>query len=186
MSYVFGLGLVAGLALCGTLVWGAVRMLARVPPRRAIVESVFVGYLLALVAVVGLPFGRVDGLDGQYVTASINLIPFATVLGLIREFPGQVIRQLAGNTAMFVPLGFLLPAVFARLRKPLTLICAALAVSIGIEVVQLALRLMSLSQRSFDIDDVMLNVIGALIGYGLWWVAVRPAANGLRLGRGFL
>jgi len=174
VSYLAGLAVVAVVALCGTVLWGGVRTLAGAPLGRAAAEAVFVGYVLALAAVVILPFGRVGGPDGQ-TAVSFNLVPFATIIGLVSGLPRQVIRQLGGNTVMFVPLGFLLPQLFMRLRTPLALAATALAVSCGVEVAQLALRFMSLSGRSLDVDDVILNVAGALIGYGVWWVAARMA-----------
>ena len=185
MSYLVGLGVVAVSAILGAATWGTIRALAGLPLRRVALEVVFVGYLIAVVAVVVVPFGRVTGLEPAYSTPPINLVPLASVIGLVRDLPRQVVRQLGGNVVMFVPLGLLAPVLFARLRRPLTLAATALAVSFGIEVVQLGLRLMSLSPRSFDVDDVLLNIVGALVGYGLWWVTARVVGSrGGRVGAG--
>ena len=71
--------------------------------------------------------------------------------------------NLAGNVVMFVPLGFLLPKVSARQRKLWrTMLTTALLVML-VEMVQLfSLR------GSCDVDDVILNVLGAVIGYGIY------------------
>jgi len=178
VSYLLGLGAVVLLALLGTLLWVVVRVRASIPLHRVVVESLFVGYMTAVLAVAFVPFGRVSG-DGT--PASVNLVPFATILWLARGLPGQVLRQLGGNVVMFVPFGLLAPMLSERMRRPLALAAAALAVSLGIEVVQSALQLMSLSHRSFDVDDVMLNVAGALVGYGAWWAVGRLSNNGINL-----
>lgn len=173
MSYVFGLDLVVLLALVGTLLCFSVRRVLRVPTHRAGLEAILAGYLVALAAIVLAPFGPVHPTEGEQLAASVNVVPFATMVGLARQLPGQMVRQLVGNALLFAPLGFLLPALFLRFRNPLRLAATAVLVSLGIEAVQLVMRLMALSPRSFDVDDVVLNVAGALLGFGLWWVVHR-------------
>lgn len=70
--------------------------------------------------------------------------------------------NLVGNLVMFVPLGFLLPRTFPRLdRLWKTLAIVVLAV-ILVELVQLFTLL-----GSCDVDDLILNTLGAALGYGL-------------------
>ena len=64
------------------------------------------------------------------------------------------------NIAMFAPLGFLLPLLGKRFRKWYVTIPTALAASMGIELLQLAI-----SRGICDIDDLFCNVLGAAIGY---------------------
>jgi hypothetical protein len=56
-----------------------------------------------------------------------------------------------------------------------------LAVSLGIELVQLALRLTLTSRRSVDVDDVILNVTGACLGYLAWRGVQARAPKGMKL-----
>ncbi|MGH3388944.1 MAG: VanZ family protein [Actinomadura sp.] len=73
----------------------------------------------------------------------------------------EAIQQIGGNLALLAPLGILLPTVFPALR-PLPRIAAASAlVSLVIEIAQGTL----IAGRAFDIDDVILNVIGVLAAY---------------------
>lgn len=144
------------------------------PWRRAAIEAVFVGYLVAMLYVVLFPLPwRPD--DARLVAASVNLVPARTIVGIIRDFPGLVLQQIAGNVVMFVPLGFLLPLLAARYRRFSVAAAVALAVSLGIELVQLVLLLALAARRSVDVDDVILNVTGACLGYLVWWGAAAPA-----------
>jgi glycopeptide antibiotics resistance protein len=155
------------LALICAVPWGVIRLAMRAPVRRAVMEALFAGYMGALLYVVFLPLPvRPDG--ARFMWASLNLVPARTVVGIIRDFPGLVIQQLLGNVLMFVPLGFLLPLLSTRCRRFAMTAAVGLSVSVGIELVQLALLLTLTSRRSVDVDDVILNVTGACLGYLVW------------------
>ena len=100
--------------------------------------------------------------------ASVNLVPPRTAAGIIRDFPGLVIQQLVGNVVLFVPLGILLPLLSTRCRRFAMTAAVGLSASVGIELVQLALLLTLAARRSVDVDDVILNLAGACIGYLVW------------------
>jgi glycopeptide antibiotics resistance protein len=74
------------------------------------------------------------------------------------------VRNARGNLILFVPLGFLLPLVWRRLRFWNGML-AALAISIGIELAQYLTR--PWSNRLADVNDVILNVLGACLGLAL-------------------
>ena len=74
------------------------------------------------------------------------------------------ITQMIANVLMFVPLGFIFPAVFDSARKcRKTVICMALF-SFAIEIAQYFIG------RSADIDDLMLNTVGGGLGYGVFFL----------------
>jgi glycopeptide antibiotics resistance protein len=70
-----------------------------------------------------------------------------------------------GNVLLFVPLGILLPLVWRRLRFWRG-VQIAIAVSAGIELLQYFSRRWG-SYRLADINDVVLNVFGALLGLAI-------------------
>lgn len=93
----------------------------------------------------------------------INLIPFGT----IRRFwsrPGSdgFMINIVGNIAMFIPVGLLLPLLWKRWQSFGKIFLAGLLLPVMIEFCQLFLG------RSVDIDDVLLNLGGVLLGYGLY------------------
>ena len=66
---------------------------------------------------------------------------------------------------MFVPLGIFLPGLWQKLRRFWkTLLLSALIVAAA-EIVQMLTLL-----GSCDVDDLLLNLIGVMLGYGLWKV----------------
>ena len=71
--------------------------------------------------------------------------------------------NILGNVAMFVPLGGFVPAMWQKLRKLWLVLPIVMAVITVIEVIQL----LTLRGRC-DIDDLLLNMVGALLGYALW------------------
>jgi len=86
------------------------------------------------------------------------------------------VRNAAGNFALFVPLGILLPFVVGRLRfwRGMQI---AIALSVGIEIVQYLSRALG-SYRMADVNDVLLNGLGACAGLALvFLLRWRPGAN---------
>ena len=92
-----------------------------------------------------------------------NLVPFRTIssqLSRIKTIPIIVIENLAGNIAVFVPFGFLLPMGYEAVRKYLRTFLVGLVYILIIEVAQLICML-----GAFDVDDIILNSIGISCGY---------------------
>jgi glycopeptide antibiotics resistance protein len=78
---------------------------------------------------------------------------------------GFCARNARGNLLLFIPLGILLPLLWRRLRFWRG-IQIAIALSCSIELLQLLSRVWG-SYRTADINDVILNVVGAGLGLGL-------------------
>jgi len=67
-----------------------------------------------------------------------------------------------GNMLLFLPFGSLSGLSWEGIRGLLLTLLFSFVVSLGYEVIQLVYSI-----GEFDVDDIMLNVIGALAGYGL-------------------
>ncbi len=76
-------------------------------------------------------------------------------------------KNIAGNIIMFIPYG-LYASYHLNLKKAKIIIFLALILSITIETTQFYIG------RVFDIDDILLNVIGALIGYLIYRILALP------------
>lgn len=76
-----------------------------------------------------------------------------------------VILNLFGNVAAFVPFGMILPVIHHRFRSFLYMILMTFEFSLVIEVIQLVSKV-----GSFDVDDLLLNTIGGMLGYLLFEV----------------
>ncbi|MET8978369.1 VanZ family protein [Streptomyces sp. NPDC004539] len=83
----------------------------------------------------------------------------------------DAVKQIGGNILLGVPFGVLVPVVAPRARGFVKVLLLTAVVMLAVEFAQGAL----VTGRAFDIDDVILNTSGALIGYLLL---------GRRLGRG--
>ena len=134
----------------------------------AVLFSLYCGLMLWLTldrsgAAEGVPYW-------EQVRDSLNLVPFRTILKfvpLLTFSRASLVRlavvNLFGNIVMFIPLGFFLPRVFPKLRRIWkTLLVTLLSISV-IELVQLFSLV-----GSCDIDDLILNLTGAVIGYGIF------------------
>lgn len=77
-----------------------------------------------------------------------------------------IVKNLAGNVLLLFPLGFLLPLQFRKLSVQ-GMILLGIMIPIFIEGGQFVLYLLNLGTRSVDIDDVILNFIGFILGFFL-------------------
>lgn len=107
------------------------------------------------------------------VRRSINIIPFKTVIQFLtrsKDLKG-ILVNIAGNIAAFVPMGFLLPLTFSKLKGFMKVLPVVLGVTLSIETFQYIT-----ASGISDIDDVILNVLGGVIGYFMLRIVVRLSA----------
>ncbi len=101
----------------------------------------------------------------------LNLVPFRVLIGSFRDHltAGYLIRVHGGNLLLLVPYTLLGPMLWPALRRWWKAMLVGLGLSTGIELGQLALSLVVGGfYRSVDIDDVILNTAGAMLGYVLY------------------
>ena len=79
-----------------------------------------------------------------------------------------VIENLIGNIIGFVPFGYILPLIYKNKRKFWLITLLTEEFSLFIELTQLMLRV-----GSCDIDDIILNTCGGMLGYGLFFISNR-------------
>ena len=100
--------------------------------------------------------------------ASVNIIPFRTLFLYLQANPNidnwssLSMVNIFGNMFVFTPIGIFVPLLYRRLRSLKKILIVALVVTCFIEITQLFIG------RSTDIDDVILNTIGVMIGYGMF------------------
>lgn len=115
-----------------------------------------IGYIAALVQITVLR----GGVDWNAVMASgrtAQLVPLRTTMGLLNGGLWNLIYNIVGNLIWFVPLGMLLGR--GRLVRALAL---GAGTSVCIELLQFLLR-----TGVTDVDDIILNALGAAIGWGV-------------------
>ena len=118
-----------------------------------------------------LLFHRPGGISGMdywaQIRANLNLEPFHTIRLFLRVagnpvYSSAAITNLGGNVILFIPLGLFLPRVFPRLQRFWRTALTTVLIITAVEMTQLFTLL-----GSCDIDDLILNVLGAAMGYGL-------------------
>ena len=111
---------------------------------------------LPFIIYVLLLFELLTGTENSY-GSGINNIPFKEIMRY--EFGSKMfIYNVLGNILIFVPFGYFISR-YVKPKKILPIIVDALITSVTVETVQLKIG------RSFDIDDIILNIAGAIIGY---------------------
>lgn len=83
----------------------------------------------------------------------------------------KMIAQLVLNVGMLIPLGLLLPMSIKNANHIRTVSVTVLCVTVGIEVIQYFMG------RSADIDDVIMNFLGGLLGYLLFGILEKSFKN---------
>ena len=100
----------------------------------------------------------------EYLDNRCNFVPFSTISMLIRHRASfrTIMVNIVGNIIALAPLGFFLPALFRPLRKFIPFVFVTTLVVIFIESVQFIFNV-----GACDIDDLILNVTGAVIVYAV-------------------
>ena len=103
----------------------------------------------------------------MYMEDCFNIIPFATVAECVGHIlDGEyfmrrwAIRNMFGNLLLFYPMGIFLPCLFPRMRTALENVRISFFLILAVELTQFLLR-----SGCFDIDDLILNMTGWLLGF---------------------
>lgn len=128
--------------------------------------------LLFLVLVFKYPTGMLQGtfeniLEGKdVIRLEPRLVPFQTIIEYVRNarvINDWFVKNLACNVIMFMPYGFLVPC-FSKIRG-CKLIASGCLLSVFIEILQYITAL-----GQMDIDDVILNTFGTILGYAGFFI----------------
>jgi glycopeptide antibiotics resistance protein len=134
-----------------------------------LISAVFLGAWIALL--LAFTLRAAHPLPGQVVTD--NAVPLTTIRIYFDNLDSAFwVSQAAGNLLLMLPIGVFGPLALPWLDRWWRILLVALLLSIFIELAQLRIP-----DRSADVDDVLLNTLGALLGYGLLQLLV------LRTGR---
>lgn len=98
---------------------------------------------------------------------SINLHIFSSYIKVLNRFSLLELRNIILNILMFIPFGFMLPLLFRKCEKFYITYFLGLCMTISIEVLQLITN-----RGVFEIDDIMNNTLGCMIGYGIVMIFV--------------
>lgn len=138
-------------------------------------------FLLYAAAMLWLLFGQRINADGSGSPAgnigdNLNLIPLKTIKMYLRVLERStndyLLRHaffnLVGNVVLFIPLGFYLPYLSGKPQSFLKCVLCVTGMILVVEAVQYFTLL-----GSCDVDDLLLNLLGAVIGYVIWWLTAR-------------
>ena len=114
--------------------------------KRTIGYILFSLYFAAMYAVVGLPTSQYFRMD-----LSLNIIPF---MGILSDLENSVL-----NVILFIPLGIFLPVLWNKFDSLKNTVLFGFGVTAAIEILQI------FTLRTTDVNDVITNVSGTVIGY---------------------
>jgi glycopeptide antibiotics resistance protein len=162
--FLIGIIGMAILAVCYLPIYFIMRK--KMPLLRQIAYFLFIGCVLVISTATFLDWVIICLLDGRAIFAtehSLNLIPFRFITETWDMGVRKQITQTIANILMFLPLGFIFPVAFKKARTFYKTTICMLLFSFLIEFVQYFIG------RSADIDDLILNTSGAMLGYFLFY-----------------
>lgn len=119
------------------------------------------------------PFSKVNGEIQPLIFDMAKVFPFKiNLLPLMHLFDypalSDILKNVIGNVAMFVPIGVIYPIVYKELDSHKKVIFAGVGLSLCIEILQLPYY-----DRVSDIDDLLLNSLGFVMGYMIYLLIKR-------------
>ena len=131
--------------------------------RRSVTALIAAGYAIVMMAVTLLPMRMNPAAywGGVPWWAAVHYVPFVVDAA-----------SFVLNIVMFVPFGVLVPVLWARVDAFTRVTGWAVAVSAGIELVQLVLGVTTGSRRTVDVNDLIANAAGAAVGWAWLRLAV--------------
>ena len=138
-------------------------------------EVIFGVYLILLIYFLFFAESTGRTYEGRSYHYNLILLKEIKRFWIHRESLGlmAVFLNLFGNVAAFAPFGTILPIMHHRFRSFLYMTLLAFEFSLVIEVIQLISKV-----GSFDVDDLLLNTIGGMLGYLIFEILNRIRRHG--------
>ena len=133
--------------------------------RRKIIFGIYCAAMVALFLITrGETRAELQKYQNTFGMLPHNYIPFQTIAMYLGRLPSSfAIQNLVGNIILMIPFGILFPWSIDRCKQFGHFFICSGAVCLGIEVFQRITL-----TGAFDIDDVILNMIGCCIGYAVY------------------
>ncbi|GAA2951085.1 VanZ family protein [Streptomyces enissocaesilis] len=146
--------------------------------RALAVVAAFVGLVLFSAVLARLTLAPSHASEDLVTT---NLTPGASLRQYAEDYTFlAACKQIGGNLLLGMPFGLLLPVLVPRSLRLLRVVVLTVVVMVLVELAQGAM----VTGRAFDVDDVILNTTGALIGYFLLGRRIGRAVHTRRPPRG--
>ncbi|ONI44237.1 hypothetical protein AN641_07710 [Candidatus Epulonipiscioides gigas] len=129
---------------------------------KILVTYVFIGWIIMFICVTQLALPP----SGKFFT--MNLEPFSEFFRW-RDYGlknGNFVGQYFLNIVMFIPLGIILPILFSNFKSYKKIFLFSFGLSLSTEFIQM------ITARSADIDDLLANTTGGLVGYGIYLIFI--------------
>jgi glycopeptide antibiotics resistance protein len=180
-----GIRLDSGFALvAGVLLWSVIRSLVlfknrkykQLSVQREILLNIFAVYCVSLISITLFPIDIIWGEVTKKFRPAVNVIPFVDI---ITDFPRTqfsvafkikfLIKNLAGNLLLLLPIGIFLPILWMKVPSFWKTVIIGASTSLSIELLQLILAYLGYGRgRAADVDDLILNTLGVMIGYQIF------------------
>lgn len=148
---------------------------------RELVLNIFFIYILCFLSITLFPLYILFGRSAHWF--SVNIIPVITTVREVSNITNNPnmhnfmvrfwIKNIFGNTLLLMPLGIMLPVLWRKFHELRKTVMFAFCISLCIEVIQLLSSYIGNVGRAFDIDDIILNTIGAWVGFFIYDKVVR-------------
>ena len=172
MIYISYPSLLTAITVMWLLVRGAVWIKnKRISLRRELELLTVYGCIVVVARFTCFPFDKVNGSlpplifdPSRLIPPNTNLIPLVYLCDY--DQLGVILLNVGGNIAMFIPIGIVWPVAFRELDNWKKALAAGAGFSLFIEIFQLLFY-----ERVTDTDDLLMNSLGFIIGYGIYSLA---------------
>ena len=105
---------------------------------------------------------------GKVIGVQVPFRPFNALVTFMQDMQnGRISMNFIGNIILFIPVGVLLPMVMGW-EQPWKTMATGTGFSLLIEGIQFIT-----AKGCFDLDDVLLNCVGTIIGYIGYWLLIK-------------
>ena len=159
IRYIFEISIPVYLMFC--LLYKIYRGKRKLSLRDYIFEFILVVYILSVLVLFQILPINISDFKSMSIAPSI--LPFLTILGGDGGGLRDIVIEILLNVVFFIPLGILYPLIAKRkkgIMKSITLI--SVIFSLFIEVMKYC------TGRHFNIDNIIFNIIGAIVGYYIY------------------
>lgn len=132
--------------------------------------------LVISVTLFPMPF---SGNDPDFVVKIDNYIPFKNIKYILENYTiMNIFKNIVGNIIMFMPFGFIYNILSYKKTKFLRITTYCMLFSLFIESMQFYIcNIIKVNYRVVDIDDIILNTLGGVIGYFMYLIYKKTIKN---------